>query len=69
MEKTWFSCKAYITYNQKEGNITNPFLILFLINATLGIEWFWPTMKASEKPLWLYRIYILAITHSELHPP
>jgi hypothetical protein len=38
MEKTWFSCKAYITYNQKEGNPTNPVLILFLMNATSRIE-------------------------------
>jgi hypothetical protein len=38
MEKTWFSYKAYITYNQKEGNTTNPILILCLINATSGIE-------------------------------
>jgi hypothetical protein len=38
MEKTWFSYKAYITYNQKEGNATNPVLILFLINATSRIE-------------------------------
>jgi hypothetical protein len=38
MERTWFCCKAYITYNQKEGNIINQVLILFLINATSGIE-------------------------------
>jgi hypothetical protein len=40
MEKTWFSCKAYITYNKKEGNTTNPILSLFLINATSKIEFF-----------------------------
>jgi hypothetical protein len=34
MEKPWFNCKAYITYNQKEGNTINPVLILFIINAT-----------------------------------
>jgi hypothetical protein len=38
MEKTWFSYKAYITYNQKEGNTINLVLILFLINATSKIE-------------------------------
>jgi hypothetical protein len=69
MEKTWFSCKAYIAYNKKKGNTTNLVFILFLINATSGIERFRPTMKAFEKPLWLYRIYILTTTHSELLPP
>jgi hypothetical protein len=40
MEKTWFNYKAYITYNSKEGNTTNPVLIFFLINATSRIEQF-----------------------------
>jgi hypothetical protein len=38
MEKTWFHCKAYITYDKKEGNTTNPIIILFIINATSRIE-------------------------------